>query len=228
MKAWHDSTDVTVMNKHYQAKDDYEEGLSFLNDLAASSKTAHYISQKLCRHFVQDPPPPACIARLAKIYLDSDGDLREIYRTLFTSPEFWSASTVQSRIKKPFEFLASSLRAMASNIQINNESIDAFANILLRADEPLYGCRAPSGYADENDAWINPSMVFGRSLAAPVLASLANPERRLQRDRISKDLSEVMHSPVSAETETEIKAALAESQQKAMALMVAAPEFQWR
>ena len=61
-----------------------------LDILATHPSTARFIATKLARRFVSDTPPPALVDRLAARFRETDGDLREVMRTLLTSPEFLS------------------------------------------------------------------------------------------------------------------------------------------
>ena len=70
------------------------EGIEALTILAASPKTAHFISYKLAQRFVADDPPPALVDRMAATYLSTDGDIKAILRTLVQSPEFNSTDVL--------------------------------------------------------------------------------------------------------------------------------------
>ena len=54
-----------------------------LDILAHHPSTAHFISRKLAQRFVADDPPPSLVDRMAKTFLEKDGDLREVMRTMF-------------------------------------------------------------------------------------------------------------------------------------------------
>ena len=54
----------------------------------AHPATARFIAIKLARRFVADEPPPALVDARRGAFRDTDGDLREVVRTILTSPEF--------------------------------------------------------------------------------------------------------------------------------------------
>ena len=56
--------------------------------------TARFIATKLARRFVSDTPPPALVDRAAARFRETNGDLREVTRTILTSPEFLSPDVV--------------------------------------------------------------------------------------------------------------------------------------
>ena len=59
--------------------------------------------------------PEALVDRAAKTFRKTDGDLREVMRTILTSREFLSASDYRAKVKSPFEYVASALRANCSS-----------------------------------------------------------------------------------------------------------------
>src|SRR5579884_103279 len=68
----------------------HDKGEKVLDILAHHPSTARFISKELAQRFVADDPPAALIDRMAQTFVKSDGDLREVMRTMLTSKEFWS------------------------------------------------------------------------------------------------------------------------------------------
>ena len=83
--------DQIVLGKLYAASG-AEQGRAVLADLARHPATAHHIAQKLACHFVADDPPPTLVAKLAKTFTDTDGDLKEVGKTLVTADEVMDAA----------------------------------------------------------------------------------------------------------------------------------------
>src|SRR3984957_3747723 len=81
---------------NYGGEKDGEEALKML---AASPKTANFISSELARHFVSDTPPPALVKRMAQSFASSSGDIRTVLKTMIYSPEFWSAQAYRAKVK---------------------------------------------------------------------------------------------------------------------------------
>ena len=92
------------------------EGRQVLHMLASSPATARFISRKLAVRFVSDDPPQALVDRLAKSYMSSGGDIATVLRTLFHSPELWSADDYRAKVKTPIEFVASAVRACGCDV----------------------------------------------------------------------------------------------------------------
>jgi hypothetical protein len=92
-------------------------------------------------------------------------------RTLFHSPEFWAPQTYRARIKTPFEFVASALRA--SQADVTDPTL--LLSLLNKMGQPLYGMQPPTGYSTRADVWVNSAallerMNFGLALTANRLA----------------------------------------------------------
>ncbi len=139
-------------------EDGFSEGVKALTWLAAQPQTAHFISYKLAQRFVADDPPPALVDRMAKTYLSSDGDIRQILRTMVHSPEFWSRSNYRNKVKTPLEFVASAFRATDTN----PANPGALVGVLARMGEPLYQMQPPTGYPMTADHWMNSAALVDR------------------------------------------------------------------
>ncbi len=86
----HDNGEKTVLGVTIPAGGGIEDGEKVLDILAHHPSTAHFISKKLAMRFVADEPPASLVDRMSQTFLKSDGDLREVMRTMLNSKEFWS------------------------------------------------------------------------------------------------------------------------------------------
>jgi uncharacterized protein (DUF1800 family) len=136
----------------------FAEGEQALNWLASRPQTAHFISYKLAQRFVADDPPPALVGRMAKTFLASDGDIKEVLRAMERSPEFWSRKYYRTKVKTPLEFVASAFRAT----ETNPSNPGAVVNVLRTMGEPLYQMLPPTGYPMTADHWMNSAALVDR------------------------------------------------------------------
>ena len=65
--------------------------------LPASRRLPSTLPTKLARHFVADAANPALVARLAKTFRDSDGDLAALARALVADGAAWRAPAAKVR-----------------------------------------------------------------------------------------------------------------------------------
>src|SRR5262249_11676951 len=86
----HDDGEKIVLGKKISAGGGMKDGYAVIRLLATHPSTAKFISTKLARKFVSDDPPQALVTRMSQTFLKTDGDIREVLRTMFTSPEFFA------------------------------------------------------------------------------------------------------------------------------------------
>src|SRR5690349_22387983 len=88
----HDDGEKIVLGHKIPAGGGVKDGLMVLDILAHHPSTAKFIATKLVRHFVSDAPPQSLVDKVAQTYMKNDGDIREMLRTIFFSPEFNSTA----------------------------------------------------------------------------------------------------------------------------------------
>jgi uncharacterized protein (DUF1800 family) len=133
------------------AENGQQEGFEVLHILASSPATAHFLSRELAVRFVSDDPPQALVNRMAKKYLSSHGDIRQVLRVMFQSQEFWSPTVYDVKVKTPLEFVVSSVRATNADATQPQSLIAA----LNQMGMPLYGMQPPTGYSTTADKWVS-------------------------------------------------------------------------
>ena len=148
------------------------EGERALDLLARHPATARHLSRKLAQYFVADEPTQALVDRLAQRYVQSDGDLKVVLRTLFDSPEFSAPAAQQSKFKPPYRYLLSALRAS----EAREVEVKPLVAVLQRLGMPLYGSPTPDGYKYTEQAWLNPDAMQSRVTFATAFASGRLPE----------------------------------------------------
>jgi uncharacterized protein (DUF1800 family) len=162
----HDKGEKVVLGHVIKARGGMDDGLKVLDILAKHPATAHFISLSLAKRFVADDPPPSLVARMAKTFGQTDGDLRKVMQTMLESPEFWSQGSYQAKVKTPLEMIVSSVRA--SDAQV--DSTLPLANAVQRLGEPLYRKIEPTGYSSANAEWISSAGLLDRMNFAIALA----------------------------------------------------------
>jgi uncharacterized protein (DUF1800 family) len=135
-----------------------DEGKEMLQMLAHHPSTAHFISKKLAIRFVSDNPPEALVNRMAGTFLKSDGDIRQVLRTMFNSPEFWAPQAYRAKVKTPLEFVVSAVRASGADVS----NALPLVQTLNQMGMPLYGAQPPTGYSMKAETWVNSSALLNR------------------------------------------------------------------
>jgi len=228
----HDTGEKTVLGHKIAAGRGEEDGLQVIDILAHHPSTAHFISKKLAQRFVADDPPEALVDRMAKTFLKTDGDLRAVLETMFTSREFFSQGAWETKIKSPLEMVASAVRATGA------ETADSFTLAQKVADmgEPLYGKLDPSGFKDGSETWMSTANLMARINFAVALASDKIPGVKVNTAPFAdKDAAAISHDLLNRDASPETLAAIEKGQgdkpasaAATVGLVLSSPEFQRR
>jgi uncharacterized protein (DUF1800 family) len=207
----HEPGTQTVFGHRY-GEADQAQGRVALQDLARSSATAHHIATKLVRHFIADDPPPAAVARVAKAFERSDGDLPHVYRALLACPEAWQSPL--AKYKSPQDYLLSIHRGLALPVDDKPRSIAGFELLGQRQFAP----GSPAGWPDRSDDWDGASALMKRIEYADALA------QRLAGARDVGELGpQLLGANYSEQTRDGVSHAASDAQ--ALTLLLTAPEF---
>lgn len=183
----HDNGEKTVLGHVIPAGGGIKDGEQVLDLLASHPSTAKFISRKLCQRFVADDPPVELVDRVATVFRQTDGDIRSVVEAIVTSPEFFSPAAYRSKIKSPFEYAVSAVRATNGKfvdpwlpiMKKVNATTDAVATLGYSPDkfnekkkslnlnvyemgEPLFAFAAPTGYPEQSSKWVNPGALIDR------------------------------------------------------------------
>ena len=154
----HDAGQKVVLGHVLPAGRGVEDGEAVLDIVARHPATAHFIARKLATRFVSDTPPPELVERAAQTFLRTDGDIREVVRTIVTSPEFFSRTSYRSKVKSPFELVASALRAVGAQPDTSMRS----AQMVGFLGAPMFGHQAPNGWPETGESWMNSGAILNR------------------------------------------------------------------
>ena len=201
-----------VLGKAYD-NETVEQGCAVLRDLAANPATATHVATKLARHFIADTPPPSLVERMAKAFLDSDGDLKQVARVMVSSDEAWTQPP--AKLKRPGEWVVGMVRATGLTQADPARYTDGQALL----GEPLWRPPSPKGFPDDERSWIDGT---GRRL------DVAN--NFAERVAGRADPQDVIETVFASQVSSEVKQAVgrAESRQQALVLLFMSAEFQRR
>ena len=156
--AMHDNGEKVVLGQKIPAGGGIGDGERVLDILAKSPATARFVATKMARRFLGDDPPQSAVNRAGQVFLRTDGSIRETLRSLITSPEFFSAAAYRTKVKSPFEFVASALRSTAAETDANRPVLDWIS----RMGQPVYGRVTPDGYPDVSRVWLSNNDLLAR------------------------------------------------------------------
>ena len=154
----HDAEAKVVLGHTLKSGRGIEDGDEVLDILARHPSTAKFIARKLAVRFVSDQPPQALVDRAAATYLRTDGDIREVVRTIVTSPEFFSRAAFRAKVKSPFEVVVSTMRALDAPADPTPRT----AQLVARLGQPIFGHQAPNGWPETSEPWMNTGAILNR------------------------------------------------------------------
>ncbi len=223
----HDEGEKLVLGHRISGGGGMRDGEQVLDILAAHPSTAHFISFELARRFVSDTPPEALVDRAAKRFRDTNGDLREVMRTILTSPEFLGPDAYRAKVKSPFEFVVSAMRATGAEVS----NAMSLVREMQQLGMPLYQCQPPTGYKDTADAWTNTGalvnrMNFALQLSSGKTSGIVVDSRQSLVDSRDAVVNAMLGNDVSDTTKSTIARATTTPQM--MALALGSPDFQKR
>lgn len=229
----HDKGEKHVLGFTIPAGGGMSDGLKVLDILAHHPSTAHFISKSLAIRFVSDDPPESLVGKMATTFEKTDGDLREVMRTMLAAPEFWQPANFRSKMKSPFEMVVSAVRAVNGDVDF----AQGLAGQLNQLGEPLYRKLEPTGYSNRGADWVNSAsllarMNFGLSLAQGKIQGVKvdTAQFALSIDPSAIERS-ILMTDASPEARDAIQTGLDQRQQlgaMAAGLTLGSPDFQRR
>ncbi len=150
---WHDRFQKTFLGHHIPSDQaPMKDGRDVLDLLAAHPGVGRFIARKLARRYISDNPPADVVAAAAEVFTaqkDAPDQLRQTLRVILLSDAF--RQTWGQKVKRPFEFTASALRAIGANV---SQISDAFTWLYWQMGQPMFGHTTPDGYSDVREDWL--------------------------------------------------------------------------
>ncbi|MEO0508114.1 MAG: DUF1800 domain-containing protein [Bacteroidota bacterium] len=162
----HDAGTKTFLGRRFMQRGGYQQGVEAIETLAAHPATANFISTKLVKRFVSDDAPKSLVDIVAKAYTDSAGHIPSMIRAMLQAEEFWDPKHRLSKVKTPFEYVASALRSSKAQMNSEQEAL----RWIVRMGEPIYGYQVPTGFPDNQTYWTSGTGLINRLKFATALA----------------------------------------------------------
>lgn len=152
-EGWHDNYQKRVLGTEFDPNSPpMSDGRKVLDLLAFHPGTARHICAKLCRRLVSDQPPASLVERAVAAWTASarkSDQIAQTVRVILLSPEF--TATPPQKVKRPFEFIASLVRATGADFSFN----DNFHWSFYLTGYKHFNWPTPTGHPDRSDYWLN-------------------------------------------------------------------------
>jgi uncharacterized protein (DUF1800 family) len=184
----HDDGEKVVLGVTIPAGGGESDGEQVLDMIARHPATAHHIAYQLCQRFIADEPPKSAVDRAAAVFTQTQGDLREVVKSIVESEEFSAPEARRTKVKSPFEFAVSSVRILGATASLEEPggfqkvrwTLEGAAMIGFGADhtnglprkslnwrihdlgQPLFGYTAPTGWPEDSRKWVSAGALIAR------------------------------------------------------------------
>ncbi len=220
----HDTGEKVVLGHVIPAGGGESDGDTVLDIVCKHPATSKHIASKLCRFFLGDDGH-LVEDSVAAIYRETGGDIPAMVRAIASHP---LALEGKPTVKRPFDFTVSALRALDAQ----TDGGGAVQKHLSDMGQPLYEWPMPDGFPDQTKAWTG-SLLARWNFAFDLVDNKV--------DRTSVDLAALSKqsgldpagcvfglaagSPLLKDVREAIGGL---TTKEAVAVALAAPEFQWR
>ena len=229
----HDKGEKLILGTRFPAGRGKEELADLIKLLVNQPATARFIAFKLAQRFVADEPPATLVQRASQTFQQTGGDIQATLRTIFTSHEFTNASP---RLKRPYRFMISALRALAVELEPKHK----LHWWLVRLGQPLFMWPSPDGYPEEMYAWADkllPRWNFALQLAQNKIQGVYVPWENLVQGTLEERIGQIAYRLFARELDQasweliwqHVKGQRREQRAfvESVALMLSSPAFQW-
>ena len=195
-------------------EDGEREARAMLDRLAGHEATAGRVAYKLARHFIADDPPPDAVAKLARVFRATEGDLRQVSLALIDLPEVWQPTL--GKIKTHQEYVVAVMRAVGGEVDL-----DRLMSVLTSFGNLPFMAPSPAGWPDVAANWVNSDSALRRARFSADVAS---------RRAAAIDPNALAHDTIAglAPADTLRAIAGAASAEEGVALVLASPTMQRR
>jgi uncharacterized protein (DUF1800 family) len=174
--ALHDDGEKNVLGDRIPASGGEKDLDRVVEIVCRHPSTARHVATKLTQRFLSDNPPATLVDRVAKVFIQTGGEIKSLLREILFSNEFKAARGV--KFKRPFHFIVSSLRLLGADTHAHQPLIE----YLLRMGQAPFQHPTPDGYPDEAAPWLGTLLWrwnFALALAANQVPSVNVPTRQL-------------------------------------------------
>ncbi len=131
----------------------FDRVLLALEMLTAHPSCAQFISRRLCEEYVSDPAPPALVDALAKVYLETGGDMNAMLVAMSQHPDFWASPP---KVANPIDFSVRDSRlARSTDPQV-------VSHFIAQSGMGMFDRPTPDGYPADDGYSVNSNALLQR------------------------------------------------------------------
>ncbi len=155
--------------KTFMGKSGNFDGTDIIDMLLEKKQTAHFITSKIYRYFVNARPDERVVNDLAEYFYSTNYDIGRLMRRIFESDWFYKPENIGHKVKSPVEYTAGLMRLM--DLQFDDHTSILFVQRAL--GQTLFNPPNVAGWPG-GKTWIdNATLMMRLSIAAYVLNAAA-------------------------------------------------------
>jgi uncharacterized protein (DUF1800 family) len=159
------------------------DGEDIIDIIVRQQSTAQFIAKRLFLHFVSDQVDQEAVDELAKVFLATGGDIREVMRALLLSDAFRSEKTYFNKVKSPTEHVAG-IERMVGDFRFPDPGIWKVAAEFIYMGQDVMNPPSVEGWHTGKE-WIDTGILVERiNFAAGQVADPNKPGVRAIIDRL--------------------------------------------
>ena len=154
----HDYGEKNLLGITIPAGGGLSDGVTLIQHLASRVQTADFISWKLAQKFIADDPPADVVAAISNTFQNTDGDMLQVFETLFSHARFRTDLNYRrNKFKTPLEFVTSLVRLTGSYpVPV------AMDSALRNMGMTLFDFPEPTGFSEEMVSWLDTNSMLTR------------------------------------------------------------------
>ena len=159
------------------------DGGDIIDIIVRQEATAQFIAKRLYLHFVADKVDQEAVDELAKVFLDTKGNIREVVKALLLSDAFRSEKSYYAMVKSPADHVAG-VERLVGDQQYPDFTIQRIADEFTYMGEELMNPPSVEGWHTGKE-WIDTGILVERiNFAAEQVANPSKPGVRAIINRL--------------------------------------------
>jgi uncharacterized protein (DUF1800 family) len=156
-------------------------GDDIIDIIVRDPATAQFVCAEIYRFYVSDDPEPGAVATLARVFVESGFEIREVMRTLFHS-EFFKNSRFK-KVRSPVEFVVGTVRLAGQHADPYEFGLEAITATAARMGQQLLNPPTVEGWHTGRE-WIDSSYLVERINFG--VERLGNPQAATVKEMIAR------------------------------------------
>jgi len=153
----HDDDAKSVLGHSIAPGGGQSDGEWVLRELGRRRETSQFIARKVLRHFFGYAPSDRFVDRVARVFRQTDGDVKELVRAVFSQDNVTDEGIgAVAKIKRPGHYITSLLRALDVGVDKDSWTPNRGDWIVLYTyllGQMPFDHITPEGYPDDFDVW---------------------------------------------------------------------------